>query len=572
MKVLAVLFIVFAAFTAEERRITIDAGKVQKDLSHSYLGANSHMFQSWYSMKKMMDQGPVFSAFLSNIGSPVLRMMGMGGYGWFSKTEFEKLLEAGAMARVFARIKPEDAPDRKGFQPKDYEAIVKKYAIKSAPTEFITKKNPPDVSWFSIDDFHRFCRSNGIRIIGEFNAVKYYDDDTGIVHTIIDSPEHFDGGVKAAVKKLSWVLKNGYKDLYAGWEIGNECYSEWDPERYAEYARKLIQAVTALQPGIELAVPAMLRDTDDAHIQRFMAASPDRKKWFNWHETMFPALGEDLKKVTHLQVHVYGSASQYNANYRGLQVISNILAQFPNASHLRYMVTEWRYTGVGGTNHRTFRTGALWNAKFAMTLLSYPRVDIATAHEFVCTSGLGYWTPGKGNAGPYEDGSEWVFQKLDDKGKELRSRDGLPHFDIGPFGPVNRMLNTLVTECPVLLEHASDLGAMSSALYADGSGQPVVDEDKTDLEWFICTTKDRSKIGGFIVNTRAQPIALALSAGAARISIQQTEQMTCDADKQTLAEIPGEEKFWRVGTAAVEGGKIMLPANSITSFRGGVHR
>ncbi|MEK6796342.1 MAG: hypothetical protein AABZ39_16295 [Spirochaetota bacterium] len=571
MLVFAAGVFVLNAAGAAERTLAIDLTRTQKDLSRSCLGAQAHMFGSWYSMKKMLDQGAAFSTFLSNIGSPVLRMADFSMYDWFSREATTKMRDANVMLGVIKRNKA-SIPEWEKVQPRDYAEVVKKYNIKSAPSEFTHKKNPPETAWFSMGEFHRFCRANGIRIVGFFSGENYYDDAADEVIHFGNNPEYFDGAVNNGMKRLSWIVKNGYQDLYVGWEIGNECWASWDPVLFAQYARKLANAAQAIQPGIWLAMPIMLRNTDDAHIQRFMAASPDSKKWFNWHDGVIPALGDDIKKISHLQIHVYGAASQYNAHYRGFETMSSVLEKFPQTAHMRYLVTEWRYTGVGGTNHRTFRTGAMWNAKFAMTLLSHPRVDYTTAHEFVCTSGLGYWTPGKGNAGPYEDGSEWVFQKLEDKGKELRSKDGLPHFDVGPFGPVNRMLNTLVTECPVLIEHSSDLGAMSSALFADGSGQQEMDEDKTDLEWFICAAKDRSRIGGVIVNTRSHPTALSLAAGRDRLSIQSAEQMTCDADKQTLAEIPGEEKFWRVNAAAFDGGKLMLPPNSITSFRGIVSR
>ncbi|MBI4979262.1 MAG: hypothetical protein HZC28_17405 [Spirochaetes bacterium] len=510
------LYAVLTAAPVVERMLTVDVRQTQKDLTHSYLGANAQQFRFHYSVKAMLDQSAAFATFMSNIGLPVIRMDGRNEYGWFSIEEDRKLSGNGSR----------------------------------------------DSLWFSMDEFHRFCRANNIRLIGAFRDEKYYDEKTGTVVVFRDTPDHFDGGVANNIKKLSWVVSNGYQDLYTAWEIGNECWSSWDPVLYAQFARKMVNAALAVHPGIRLTVPVMLRNTDDPAIKTFMAKVGRSSNWFSWHEKMLPALGEDIKKISHLQIHVYGSASMYSANYRGLETISDILAKQPNTDHFRYLVTEWRYTGVGGVQHRTFRTGALWNAKFAMTLLSYPKVDYTAAHEFLCTSGLGYWSPG----------TEWMYQypeeKQSGKAPRIPNKTGTAQFDIGPFGPVNRMLNELVKECPVLVEHKSDLGPMSSALYVDGWKQDDSPKASKDLDWFICAKKDRSKIGGVIVNTTDDMLSVNLSTGEKKYALMDIYQMTCDADKQAQAEIPGEEKFWHVSPVSLENGRLMLPPNSITSFRG----
>lgn len=575
-RLLAVLCVASTLFAQapESRVLVVDFSKTGKNLNHSHLGANAQLFRSHYSMKKLLDQGDAFGEFLKLIGKPVLRMDGRSVYGWFSQEETQKLRDAEAKMRVLGRIRPEGAPGWRWFQPADYETLVKQYQIPNAPSTFTHKMNPPEVNWFSMEAFHLFCRRHGIRLFGAFNDLYYLDEASGQVVQFRDNPKYFEGAVKDAVKKLSWVVQNGYQDLYVGWEIGNESYTLWEPEHYSAYARKLASAVRKVQPGIQLAVPVIIRNTDDPAIKRFIAADPSRKNWFDWHEKMLPALGTDITLFSHLQVHVYGSASPYSANQKGLDTISAQLDKIPGTSHFRFFVTEWRYTGVGGTAHRSYRTGALWNAKFAMTLLAHPRVDESAAHEFLCTSGLGYWTPGKGNAGPWADGSEWVFQFPEQpkggKLPEYRSDDGRPHFDIGPFGPVNRMLNELITECPVLLDHGADLGPQSSALFADGFSDadtaPNPSLISTDLEWFVTTSGDRNKIGGMLVNTRDRALSISLSVESKRVSGFHFEQMTFEGQNMATPEVPGEAKAWRLKEGKAADGTLVLPPCSITRF------
>ncbi|MFA9476690.1 hypothetical protein ACERK3_00140 [Phycisphaerales bacterium AB-hyl4] len=551
-----------AAVHAEQRTISVDVEHTQKDLRHAYLGANAQQFRYHYSIQQMLDSGQ-FGRFMQDIGRPVMRMDGrsvLDGHSsvnaWFSEEAAEQLMIAERKLRFLERHEKTSDLDIDHVQPADYEAIVQQYGIEDAPDDFSREGGDP--IWYCPYQWHEFCRENDIPLIGAINDYMYYDPDTGQVIRFKDRPEHFDGAVENFTRKLRWVIDNGYEDLYVAWEIGNETWSAWDPELYAQYARKIIHAGKDLQSDIQLAVPVMIRDTDDPWIKTFISNQPSRERWFTWHEHVLPALGDDIEKLSHLQVHLYGFSSSYSANFDGLEMVSDILADIPNTDHLQYLLTEWRYTGTGGTRHRTFKTGALNNAKFAMTMLSHPRVDYSTAHEFVLTSGLGYWTPGTAGENSSNEGSAWIFQRPEGGGDEYRSADGRPRFDIGPFGPVNRMLNELVIECPELLVHDADLGPMSSALFAEG---------ERDLEWFISANPDRSLIGGVLVNTRKEPMTVRLKAGETPLALKWTEQMTCDPDKLEEPEVPGEEKFWHVQRRDAQGAELSLPPESITSFR-----
>ncbi len=557
---------------SNERVLKINTEQVEKDLSHSYLGANAQQFRSHYSIRKMLDNKDIFSKFLLNIGSPVLRMDGRSEFGWFSKEETLALREAKAKIRRLSAYKEADAPDWDLVQVDEYDEMVKKYKLPSTP--IVIETHNPDVAWFPPEEFHAFCRSNNIQIIGAFGDDQYYDPETKKVVRFRNNPKYFDGAVADNMRKLSWVLKNGYKDLYVAWEIGNESFTAWDPVLYAEYTKKIVDAAKALQPDIKLSIPTILRNTDDPFIKQFIESLKKRGQnsdWFTWHEKMIPALGDYIKKIDYVTIHVYGARSIYNANYRGLSLATD-LSKLPNTDHLRFLATEWRYTGVGGSDHRTFAMGAIWNAKFAMTILSHPKIDYSTAHEFLCSSGLGYWSPGKGNTSGNEVGDEWVFQYQENakpsKTTQLRTKEGKPQFDIGPFGPVNKMLNDLIRDCPMLLEHKADLGPMSSAIYADGLSLENKSKKPGDLDWFICTDKDRSKIGGVIVNTQDKPVRLVLDTGKNKYTLQNFRQMSCDSAKFYQAEVPGESKFWKLTDIPLKDNVLILAPNSVSSFRG----
>lgn len=512
------LLLVFGTLSAEPtetRTHQVDLKAIRKDLGQSLLGANVQQFRSHYSLRDILAQGPAFAGFMKEIGSPVLRLDGRNVYGWLSLAEH----------RALAGIKA-------------------------------------DALWFSMEAIHAFCTSNDLQIIGSFRDEKYLDEQTGAAVEFRNRPEHFDRAVQDNMKKLKWVLEHGYRDRYVAWEIGNECYATWDPLLYGQFARKMVAEARRLDPGIRLAVPVILRNTDDPAIAKFIAADPNRKNWFSWHDAMLPALGDQLPHITHLQIHIYGAGSAFSCNHRGLETIGAILEKIPGTRHLRYLVTEWRYTGVGGVQHRTFRTGALWNGKFAMTLLSHPRVDWTAAHEFLCTSGLGYWSPG----------DEWIFQYPQEgqtgKAPRIPNPTGKAALDVGPFGPVTRMLNEIVREYPLLLDHGADLGPMSSALFADGFKEPGLPDASRDLEWFVCRSRDGGRIGGFVVNTLAHAVTWSLESGSRRLQFTRSEQMTCPPDRLQESERPGAPKFWTVSRGLGPSNTLTLPPMSLTQFHG----
>ncbi len=569
---IALFLTAVCGFSRDSRSISVNPANSQKDLSNSYMGANAQQFRSHYSIRKMLDNQKKFSDFLLSIGSPVLRMDGRSIYGWFSTEECLKLREANIKMSRLNKWRSTGKIASKKYQPEDYEAVVKKYRLSASPVA--VKSNHPDIAWFDPDLFHRFCRENKIRIIGAISDEQYYDNASGKVVYFRDRPEYFDGAVKSSMKKIAWVLNHGYKDLYVAWEIGNESFASWDPVLYAKYAKKIADAALKLQPDIKLSVPAIIRDTDDPFIKSFikrLKAKGSTANWFDWHKKMIPAIGDSIAKITHVTAHVYGAKSKYNANAKGLALATD-LSDIPNTGHLRFLVTEWRYTGVGGTDHRTYVMGALWNAKFAMLLLSHPKIDYSTVHEFLCTSGLGYWTPGKSNGDPGMVGDEWIYQyqpgKKKSKQSQLRDPVGKPCFDIGPFGPVNRMFNELIRDCPVLLEHESDLGKMSSAKFADGVDISKHVKKNGDIDWIICVSKDRSSLGGIIVNTLNHPVTVTLNFKNSKYELKNIAQMTCRPERIFTAEEPGQRKFWKVLHFPVKNNSLALPPDSITSFRG----
>jgi hypothetical protein len=529
--------------TPQEETVTqvlnFNIDDVKKDLKDSIQGVDAESFaigrSTWgINLRTLLnEQRSEFKAFLNKVGRPTLRMMDYSRYSW-----------RGSDAT--------DALEVKGS--KEW--------------------------WYSPKELHEFCRENDIKLIGFFDIWKLYDVKTSKVTSFYDhktkkfhmTPAQMDALVEENLYKLRWVKKNGYLDLYKGWEIGNECYIKGvnSPEIYTAFAKKMAKAAKSVDPKIRLAVTVFVCAADDANLfsnigknPRDMSGKEEQDmydRWLAWSNTVMRLLGDDAKDIYYVNLHLYGPELRYNANAKGIDTHVRVIQKHPNMRHARLIVTEWRHTGSSELHcQREFKTSALWTAKFSMVLLAHPLMDTTGIHDFLTYSGTGYWSDGKiwraqwGSLNP-----RWAYP----------SKTGKKQLQVGPFGPVLNMLNNIVRKYPLLLEHKANLGKYSSA-YFFGKCTPktVYQDEGRDLEWIIATNRKKNKFGGMVVNTHIYPVRITLQSNGKKYNITKATSESCPAAKLFVCEIPGEAKFWKLESLKVNSdGSINLPPLSITSF------
>jgi hypothetical protein len=528
--------------TPNEETITqvlnFNVNDVKKDLKDSIQGVDAESFaigrSSWgINLRTLLtSQRKEFKAFMNEIGRPTLRMMDFSRYSW----------------RGYAAT---DALEVKGS--KEW--------------------------WWSPKQLHEFCRENDIKLIGFFDTVKLYDVKTGKVTVLTDhkgtmhmTPEQMDALVEENLYKLRWVKKNGYLDLYKAWEIGNECYLSGTntPEVYATFAKKMAKAAKKVDPDIRLAVTVFVCAADDANLFNNIGKNPREitikgeqsmyAKWLAWSNTVMRLLGDDAKNIYYVNIHLYGPDLVYNANAKGIDTHVRVIQKHPNMRHTRLIVTEWRHTGSSELHcQREFKTGALWASKFSMVLLAHPLMDSTGIHDFLTYSGTGYWSDGKiwrsqwGSLDP-----RWAYP----------SKTGKRRLQVGPFGPVLKMLNHIARNYPLLLEHKANLGKYSSAVFFGKCTPKTIGEDEgRDLEWIIATNRKKNKFAGMVVNTHVYPVRITLQSNGKKYNITKATSENCPADKLFVCEIPGDAKFWNLEALKVNAdGSIDLPPFSINSF------
>jgi hypothetical protein len=519
--------------------LTFNVNDVKKDLKDSIQGVDAESFvigrSTWgINLKTILtEQRSEFAAFLKKVGRPTLRMMDFSRYSW----------------RGYEATDALESPGSKKW-------------------------------WFSPEQLHEFCRENDVKLIGFFDLKKLYDVKTGKVTVFYDhktkkfniTSKQMDALVEENLYKLRWVKKNGYLDLYEGWEIANEFYLHGteEPELYAEFAKRMSKAAKKVDPKIRCAITAFVCAADDANLFNNIGKNPREMtkkgeqdvydKWLAWSNTVMRLLGDDAKNIYYVNIHLYGPSLRYNANAKGLNTHVRVVQKHKNMQHARFIITEWRHTGSSEMHaQRSFKSGALWQAKFSMVMLAHPLIDFTGAHDFFTYSGAAYWS----------DGKIWRAQwKSLSPRAAYPSKTGKREFQVGPFGPVLKMLNHIVRKYPLLLEHKANMGKYSSAhFYQNCSPETINENQGGDLEWIIATNRKKNKFAGMVVNTHIYPVRVTLQSNGKKYNITKATSENCPADKLFVNEIPGDAKFWNLEALKVNAdGSIDLPPFSINSF------
>jgi hypothetical protein len=466
---------------------------VQKDMANCLVGADAEAFAICINFKTLLtQQNSQFAQFLSDIGSPVLRMMTTGRYSEYGE----------AASRACAAVAGWGVAFPQG-------------------TDW----------WFDMNDFHQFCRTNGIKLIGMLSTTAVWDPQTQQAVEVCNTPANFSYGVQAAVDKITAIKNNGYSDLYVAWELGNESYySKWWPNRFADYLNQLIPAVKAVDPNIRLSVD--VQEGKETFCRDYLTR-----------------LGTNLSDVYYVNLHLYGASQTYEhsgrATKRGISGALSVLEGVPNSSHLRSIVTEWRHDWSADKLHRRFVSSVLWKSKFTMDMLAEPTLDYTGVHELFTWGGVGYWS----------DGNVWLRQ-FDNNWQEYVNSTGQPALQVGPYGHVMKRFNDALRECPKLLDHYSEI-----------SDELFYDRDAGDMEWMLLTNASQTKLIGLAVNTYRDTNILQLKDGyLGSATITSAEAITCLPENENTAEIPGGTPFLNIAPCPFTAEEITVPPRSFIYF------
>ena len=390
---------------------------------------------------------------------------------------------------------------------------------------------------------------------------------------------HKQEAVEENVEIVKWIVDNGYKDVVAGFEMGNETYSSPKYPTFAPYWQKFIDQAEKIWPKLPLGMnigELFELNPDIVHMRnRLMSDEQIKRDWshagayfsadnFNRYSMQFvQAMSNYLGKISHVIYHAYGCETPYSCSYHGFKRFRNFTEICPELKNKKYWLTEIRQRS-DEDNHcqRIFRE-TLVTAHYSLMALCQPETDGFCQHQLTALSGAIYQSTGK----------DWFIQWYDSSQDQLPDRMapyGLPRMDVGQMGVMYRIFTQGIAECPIFLAHGTEKGAGTNewdyccsarladdiyarrraikegkkafSLFSSGDGYPEV---KGELEWVASTRKSRNKLCLLMVNSKNEPQTVRVTAKGKMFAAPTYRTLSCPEEFVDSCEIPGEGRAWR---------------------------
>ena len=388
-----------------------------------------------------------------------------------------------------------------------------------------------------------------------------------------------DRAVAENVEIVKWLVDNGYKDVVAGFEMGNETYGSPKYPSIAPFWKAFIDRAEKIWPKIPLGMnigELFELNPDIKHMKaRLMSDEQIKRDWthagayfsadnFNRYSMQFvQAMSNYLGKIDHIIYHAYGCETPYSCSYHGFKRFRNFTEICPELKGKKYWLTEIRQRS-DEDNHcqRIFRE-TLITAHYSLMALCQPETDGFSQHQLTALSGALYQSSGKAWYIEWYDGTQ---ESLPDR----MSPYDLPRMEVGQMGVMYRIFTQGIAECPIFLAHGTEKGAGTNewdyccsarltddvyarrraikegkkafGLFGSGDSYPAV---RGELEWVASTRQGRNKLCLLMVNSKSEPQTVRVTAKGKIFAAPTYRTLTCPEEYVDCCEIPGEGRTWR---------------------------
>ena len=368
---------------------------------------------------------------------------------------------------------------------------------------------------------------------------------------------------------VQWIVDNDYKDVVAGFELGNETYYSPSYPSLAPHWAEVVEKLVKIWPGVKLGInvaelfelnpditQVRNRMLSEGKIERntYFAAA-DFNRYSAQFVTKMSELGA-LKHITHVIWHAYGAESPYSCSYYGIKRFRAFCEAFPELKGKQYWLTEIRpRSDEDNRCQRMFRE-SLVMGHYALSMIMQPEVDGYNHHQILAISGGIYQSTGK----------NWAIQWRDAGGeyRDMRSPYNRPRLDIGGMGAVYRILTEGIKEHPLLFHHgtskATDVEdtfytssrvmdqvyARRRALKEGGvDGRRKAPKVDGEVEWVAATSDNRGELCLMMVNTKQTPETVRVTVAGKLLAAPTYRTVSCPEQFLDCREVPGDAKPWR---------------------------
>ena len=386
-----------------------------------------------------------------------------------------------------------------------------------------------------------------------------------------------DNQEKTAVEFVKWIVDNGYKDVVAGFEMGNESYfSEHYPELAPRWKR-VIDELWKIWPKVPLGIclcELYENNPDLTQVRSRMLAEGKIKKdgyfsasTFNQNTTKFVvAMSNYMDRISHVIYHAYGAETPYSCSYYGFQRFRNYMSVMPELKGKKMWLSEVRMrSDEDNWCQRQFRE-ALIMGHYALTAICQPDMDGYNQHEFASWSGGLLLSNGRQFDRQWRTGCWWSGYP------DYRAPDGKSRIEVGPMGVMYRILAEGIKEYPVILQHGTSKEAgtedtfFTSARVTDEvyrrrrairEGKTAflglfggVPEVKGEVEWVALRKGAKHRENGMpmcllMVNSKKEPETVTLRVKDHFFSVPAYQTVSCPDEFVDCSSIPGEAHPWK---------------------------
>ena len=286
-----------------------------------------------------------------------------------------------------------------------------------------------------------FWKENGIKVL--FTLECWSDDNE-----------------KSAVEFVKWIVDNNYKDVVAGFEMGNESFYAPNYASLAPRWKRVIDELWKIWPKVPLGVTLcelFEENPDLTQVRNRMLSAGEIKRdgYFsasdcNRYTTQFVvAMSNYMDKVSHVIYHAYGAESPYSCSYYGFKRFRNYIQTMPELKGKKMWLSEIRMrSDEDDWCQRQFRE-ALIMGHYALTAICQPDFDGYNQHEFASWSGGLFVSDGRQFPHQWRTGC-WYGGYPD-----YRSPYNKPRLEAGPMGVMYRVLTEGIKGHPVILQHGT---------------------------------------------------------------------------------------------------------------------
>ena len=327
------------------------------------------------------------------------------------------------------------------------------------------------------------------------------------------------------IEFVDYIVANGYEDVVAGFELGNESYYSKDYASLAPVWGEIIPEIKKRMPKVKLGINLaefFEQNPDIAQVRSRMLAAGEIKRDtyfaaadFNRYSAQFvTAMSNSLNQITHVIYHAYGAETPFSCSYYGFQRFRNFIEAFPELKGKKLWLSEVRpRSDEDNYCQRIFRE-ALVMAHYSLMAVCQPEMDGFNHHQIYAISGGIYQSNGRSWSIQWRDaGAEYP---------DWRAPMGEPRLEVGACGVMYRILTEGIKDHPLVLRHGTSKEAdiedafFTSARVMDQvyARRRAMKEGKTgwsvpkvdgELEWVALADARRNELCLLMVNTKSEP-------------------------------------------------------------------